>query len=297
MSKKEIGENILIRYWVDRCHIYSLKDGTKILSSKHSLPFDSYPDISVNKLDNGLSVPAEIEWYTSSFDRHGHDISKLIQNNGFLIVFSKDRESFAVEQVEIDQNDFREWYIKNSPDIVDDTISKVVKNQIKNKEPQIFVYYLRSKGTGTKNRIVSMNHGTDGFPETIKKQTLETLKEIKKGDIVVVVRSFKSTIPVPGGRNPSEKHKGFYEDIYGLVVTKSYYYSHKPKIWVDDKIEYPHRYNFRKKVLFEGSNVPCTKKDLGQSLHGILRLCQITPNRIEKVDSSMIVKLMSLCRD
>ena len=44
---------------------------------------DSYPDIQKNELDDGTIIPAEVEWNTSNFDRHGHDISVLIDNNGF----------------------------------------------------------------------------------------------------------------------------------------------------------------------------------------------------------------------
>ena len=51
----------------------------------------------------------------------------------------------------------------------------------------------------------------------------------------------------------------------------------------------------RKKVHFEGKDIPCTINHLGRSLHEILRKAQISSS-IEKIDSSMIVKLMSLCR-
>ena len=104
--KKWLEEKILIKYWTENCTKYSLRDGRKIRSAQHSLPFDSYPDIQKNELDDGSIVPAEVEWNTSNFDRHGHDISVLIENNGFLIVLEKDKESFPVEQVEINKNDF-----------------------------------------------------------------------------------------------------------------------------------------------------------------------------------------------
>ena len=104
--KKWLEEKILIKYWTENCTKYSLRDGRKIRSAQHSLPFDSYPDIQKNELDDGTIVPAEVEWNTSNFDRHGHDISVLIENNGFLIVLEKDKESFPVEQVEINKNDF-----------------------------------------------------------------------------------------------------------------------------------------------------------------------------------------------
>ncbi len=294
--KKWIGESILIKYWTENCSKYMLEDGTKIKSAQHSLPFDSYPDIQKNVLEDGRIVPAEIEWNTTNFTEHKHDISVLVENNGFLVVFSKNLQSFPVEQIEIDQEDFKNWFVKDALNIANETIQAVNTKQTKNKEPQIFIYYMRSKGTGLINRKRSFEFGTDGFPESIKKKSLEMLKQIKKGDIVIVARNFKSSIKVSGGRNPSEKHKGHYENIYGLVVTKSYYYSKTPRIWTEDKVIYPHRYKFRKQVLFEGKDVPCTIKDLGRPLHEMLRKAQITPNSIEIMNSSMIVKLMSLCR-
>ena len=293
--KKWLEEKILIKYWTENCFKYSLRDGRKIRSAQHSIPFDSYPDIQKNELDDGTIVPAEVEWNTSNFDRHGHDISVLIDHKGFLIVLEKDKESFPVEQVQIDKDDFIKWFEKDASNIANETVQSIKKKLIKNKEPQIFIYYMRSKGTGLVNRKRTFEFGTDGFPITLKKNSLEMLKQIKKGDIVIVVRNFKSSIPVKGGRNPSSKHKGAYEEIYGLIVTKNYYYSKSPRIWIEDKTDYPHRYDFRKKVLFEGRDIPCTINHLGRSLHEILRKAQISSS-IEKIDSSMIVKLMSLCR-
>ena len=294
--KKWLSESILIKYWTENCYKYKLEDGSKIKSAQHSLPFDSYPDIQKNILEDGRIVPAEIEWNTTNFAEHKHDISVLVENNGFLFVFSKNLESFPVQQIEIDKEDFKKWFVKDSLNIANETIAAVTSKKIQNKEPQIFIYYMRSKGTGIINRKRTFEYGTDGFPETIKKKSLEMLKQIKKGDIIIVARNFKSSIKVSGGRNPSQRHKGHYEMIDGLVVTKGYYFSKSPRIWIEDKVIYPHRYKFRKQVLFEGKDVPCTIKDLGRPLHEILRKAQITPNSIEKMNSSMIVKLMSLCR-
>ena len=84
--------------------------------------------------------------------------------------------------------------------------------------------------------------------------------------------------------------------MHGLVVTKSYYYSKKPRIWIEDKTEYPHRYDFRKKPIFEEKIFLDTIKDLGRNLHEVPRKAQIT-SEIKKMDHSMIVKLMSLCRE
>ena len=43
--KKWLEEKILIKYWIDNCSKYYLRDGRKIKSAQPSIPFDSYPDI------------------------------------------------------------------------------------------------------------------------------------------------------------------------------------------------------------------------------------------------------------
>ena len=150
--KKWLEEKILIKYWIDNCSKYYLRDGRKIKSAQPSIPFDSYPDIQKNELEDGSIVPAEVEWNTSNFDKHGHNISVLIEHNGFLIVLEKDRESFPVEQVQLDKNDIIKWFQNDAKNIANETVQSIKTKLIKNKEPQIFIYYMRSKGTGRKNR-------------------------------------------------------------------------------------------------------------------------------------------------
>ena len=289
---KWIQEKVLIKYWTDNCSKYQLKDGTKILSSQHSIPLDSYPDISSNSLSDGRNVPAEIEWRTSSFEQHKHNISTLKDNDGFLVVFEKDQESFPVEQVVINSDDFKKWFIENAEKLVIDTIHSVKKKIIKNKEPQIFLFYLPRTGMGKVNFQKAILKGTWGFPEK-NTRGLEKIMQLKKGDIVVFVHNWQSdpNIKVSGGRVTSEKYIGKFETVFGLVVTKDYYYSEIPLIW-DDGI-YPHRFDFRKKPLFEGMEVECSKKALGANLHEILRKLQVS-GQIEKIDSSLIIKLMSI---
>ena len=70
----------------------------------------------------------EVEWNTSNFDRHGHDISVLIDHKGFLIVLEKDKESFPVEQVQIDKDDFIKWFEKDASNIANETVQSIKKN-------------------------------------------------------------------------------------------------------------------------------------------------------------------------
>ena len=131
---KWFNETILIKYWEDRCHNYSLKDGTEIKSASRNKSFGRYPDISDNFLSDGRVVPAEIEWVTTNFDRHGHDITEIRDENGFLIVLKTDA-GFPLEQVEIDEADFMDWYKTNAEELCQETLSEIKTISKKSKEP------------------------------------------------------------------------------------------------------------------------------------------------------------------
>src|SRR5690349_21751193 len=91
---KWFDETILIRYWEDRCHRYTRKNGLRLVSARRNPSFGYYPDISENELSNGQVVPAEIEWVTTKFEQHGHDIKELIDRDGFLVSFERMRASW-----------------------------------------------------------------------------------------------------------------------------------------------------------------------------------------------------------
>ena len=148
---------------------------------------------------------------------------------------------------------------------------------------------------GEKNFKIALANGVWGFPVSPKGITrgLEKLMQIKKGDILVFVNQWSSNKGenVPGGRLPANKFLGSYSEIIVVTVTKGFYEDTKI-IW--NNALYPYRVNFRKEVLFKGRNIPCNPKFLGKSLHEILRKLQCSGS-VERIDSSLIVKLMSLC--
>jgi hypothetical protein len=116
-------ETILIRYWEDRASHYQLKNGSKVERARRNPSFGAYPDVSENFLSDGAVVPAEIEWVTTKFDRHGHDIKTLIDNNGFLVVLKSDA-SFLVEQIELDRQDFLDWIGKHARELAQETLAE-----------------------------------------------------------------------------------------------------------------------------------------------------------------------------
>ncbi|MGE8131364.1 hypothetical protein ACQKQD_30755 [Methylobacterium sp. NPDC080182] len=292
---KWFDETILIRYWEDRCHKYSFKNGLNLVSARRNPSFGRYPDISENVLGDGTVVPAEIEWVTTNFERHGHDIKVLIDNNGFLVVLRADA-SFLVEQIEIDRTDFLDWVEKHGRELAAETLSDIDRQARRSKEPQIFLYYVPRTGYGSSNFKRAIEAGTWGFPESDRKITrgLASISEIKPGDIVVAVHNFTADprVKASGGRLSSTKYVGTFQSITGLVVTSKLFRDDTTRIWPDH--QYPNRFRFRVPPLFEGHSIPCTQGALGPSLHEILRRLQVNGS-MQKIDGSSMTKLMSLC--
>lgn len=287
---KWFDETILIKYWEDRCNKYELQDGRKINSAKRNPSFGRYPDISENYLSDRTVVLAEIKWATTSFDNHGHDIEELRKNNGFLIVYNQN-SGFPVEQVQIDKDDLIEWFKEEAENLCIETLQNIEHSAKKSKEPQIYLFYIPK--SGRENFEIAMNNGVWGFPANNKGRVrgLQKLMQIKKGDLLIFVREWKSGKKVTGGRVKEEDYIGHFKEIVGVTVTKGFYEDTKP-IWKNTV--YPYRVNFRKEILFKGRDIPCNEKALGKSLHEILRKLQVNGS-VERIDSSLIVKLMSLC--
>ncbi|MES3055854.1 hypothetical protein O6V14_09445 [Sphingomonas faeni] len=292
---KWLDEKILIKYWEERCHTYHLRDGTLIKSSKRNPSFGYYPDISENVLGDGTTVPCEIEWFTTNFDKHGHDIKVLVDSGGFIVVLKNDA-SALVEQIEIRRDDFIEWFSNNAEAIAHETLTAIDRQARRNKEPQIFLYYVPRTGAGARNFQIALAHGVWGFPEKDGKlpRGWTAISEVKPGDIVVAVHNFtaNTTVGARGGRLSPSKFVGAFQSITGLVVTSNIYRDETTVIWPDQ--QYPGRFRFRTPFLFQGHNITCTKLSLGGSLHEILRRL-LTNGSMQKIDGLSMTKLMSLC--
>lgn len=292
---KWFDEVVLIRYWEDRCTKYTRKDGAAVQSARRNPRFGGYPDISENFLSNGAVVPAEIEWLTTNFDRHGHDVSELLDHDGFLIVLKNDA-SFLVEQIEIDRADFIDWLGQNGSELAAETIAAVDRIATASKEPQIFLYYVRGGSRGKENFHLALEHGVWGFPESGSGRTRgwSSILEVKKGDIVVAIHDFKfdKSVAVKGGRVPRDMYLGTFRNIVGLVVTSKLYRNDVHRIWPN--ASYPNRFNFRTPPLFIGRDIPCSPKALGLGLHSTLHRIQLSGS-MQKIDGSSMTKLMSLC--
>lgn len=289
---KWFDEKMLHLYWIKNCKKYRLPNGTKILDAKLNSNFDRYPDISENQLETGEVVPCEIEWNTTDFD---HDISILENSNGFLVTFIENA-AFSVPQVKIDEEDFIEWFSKNSKKIARDTFDVVRK--ISKERTEIFVWLIYLGRRGNKDAAIAFDNGVWGFPKSDRgnRRGLDRIKEIKANDIVIFVRNFSFSVEkkkqTPWTKDSTEL-VGSFEEIAAVRVTKGYYKNTSTKLpWNSEK--YPYRFDFDKNLLFRGKNVPCNPKVLGEYLHQQI-VSQIAKRSIEHINSTYYLTIHDLC--
>jgi hypothetical protein len=200
--------------------------------------------------------------------------------------------SFPLPQIEIDKDDFINWFIRNAEVLARETVQEVKSSTKRSKEPMIWLFYIGTRGK--RNFDIAFEKGVWGFSEAkyYSARSLYKISQIKQNDIVIFIRHISLPNSASGTRLTKDKFIGKIKEIKGVVVTKGLYEERNNIIW-EDKI-YPYRFNFNKNILFSGKDIPCNPDILGKSLHEILRNLS-NHHDIEKIDSNFMVKFMSLC--
>jgi len=286
-----LHENVLIRYWVERCNKYKLFD-KKIIKAEANIPLSITPDIAKNVFEDHTIMPCEIKWCTTDF-KDPEQINKVKNLNGFLLVFYKDKDDCPIPQIEIDKKDFQDWFVKSSKKLSDELLIKFSNEEDNRKEPAVFLNYLSISKAGQKNWKTALEHLTWGMNDKDYLRSNKEIKNIKKGDMILFFYSWKKNKKlkeVKGGRIRIDQFIGNFDKLHCLIATTAYYQSVDPKIWTDK--EYLHRFKFRS--LFEGSNIICSRSSLGPALHTFLHNLMSSP-RFIRVDSSILLKALSLC--
>jgi hypothetical protein len=253
-----LTEKILQRYWVECCSDYKRKDGTKIISGKYNrLGIDRYPDTYCILDDgNNTEVPVEVEWNTKNFDRHGHDISILRENDGFLVVLTKDA-NFELEQIEIDVKNLVQWFERNSGTIMEETIQSKTKSKIKRSFPKLWFHYV-SKNAKKNFENISLERGIWGVPgEPRKFPRISNFMDIQKNDLIAFLLPYSAPAGSRTARLKLDKWKyGEFSKVEVFRVTKGYYYDETP-VWKEEWGQYfPHRFRFHKIPVSVMNNVP-----------------------------------------
>lgn len=285
------GEKILIAYWEENSYKYKLPNGIKILKAERNPNFDAYPDIIRNELENGDIVPCEIEWATTKFKDHKHDINLLIENNGFLVTFIEN-SAFDVPQVRIDDADLFKWFKKKSGKLLEETLDIIRANVKERTDSFIWIIYIANRGK--KDAEIAFNNGIWAFPEdkNKKRRGLDEIKQIKRDDIIVFIKEFTSNeIKTPRIKDLS-KLRGKIKEIIAVRVTNGYYFDEANIIW-KNKI-YPHRFDFEKDIIFKGENINFNPEIFGSKLHEQIA-ARINAGTIEHIDATQFIKIMNIC--
>lgn len=308
---KWIDEKVLQYYFKDNFKKYPFKFGDKenpIDGCDFNHPFDKFPDI-VGEL-NGKEVLIEVEWLSSKYDhdkRTPDEHRDFLNKGGKVVVFEKDAEiSGNPQQVIIQHDDFKKWFVKNSNKIFDESVKAFKEESLPSRQyKKIWLIYIGRDVE--KNLQIGKENNVWGFTEKrFKMRNPPIIKQIKKNDIVVFLGPTieKKSGKYHSGRDfPREKYYGEVKKSNFLItnfevfkITQDYWNEeilsqdesrdYNP-IWVDETKEnkkYPHRFHFTNSPIVKFSNVDMKK--ISKSTIETLRKLMIgdSPQELDSVD-------------
>lgn len=244
--EKWLKERILHRYIIENYKKYH-HNGLKIIQVKDNK--DQFPDLFCI-LENGKEVPVEIEWQSSNFVQHRHDINYLKENHGFLFVCLKDQDlGYDVPQYLIKTDDFEKWFSDHSVEIVKDTLKEYkTESRVQRAFPKLWFTYLSLKAGGSEHFKISLQRGVRGVQEKYSPYVINQISSIQAGDIIAFIgpgRAFPGRIDLKAWSK--RDFRGRFEMSRLYRVTKGYYFDKTP-VWPGsgqwkDEV-FPHRFSF-----------------------------------------------------
>lgn len=255
--EKWLKERVLHRYIIENFKKYH-HGGLKIIQVKDNK--DQFPDLFC-LLENGKEVPVEIEWQSSNFVLHGHDINYLKENQGFLFVFYKNQDlGFDVPQYLIQSDDFEKWFAEHAIEIAKDTLKDYkIESRLQRTYPKLWFTYLSLKAGGTIHFDLSLKRWTWGVQENYSNFVINHISSIQSGDLIAFVgpgRGFRGRVDLKTWSKRG--FKGKFESIILCRVTKGYYFD-KTQIWRGIgkwKNElFPHRFDFDRNPVLNVRNI------------------------------------------
>lgn len=273
-----LRERVLQRYIIENYSRYR-PYGQRILGIRDNK--DQFPDLYCS-LDSNEEVPAEVEWKSSNFIAHEHDLNFLKENHGFIFVCEKDLDlGFEILQIEIDIKDFENWFVKNSLEIIQDTTEPYKKSVKERKIPKLWFTYLSLKAGGVSDFKKALSSHTWGVQKNYAPSVVNQIMTIQKDDLITFIG--------PGKRFPGrvdlktwikKSFRGYFERMQVFRVTRGYFYDDKKIIWKGTgkwKNEiFPHRFEFDPKLLVDLKNIiinqltATSKQELHRMVYGNL---------------------------
>lgn len=283
-----LKERVLQRYVIENPSKFK-PFGLKILNIRDNK--DKYPDLYF-VLENGEEIPAEIEWKSSNFVSHKHDITVLKENQGVVLVLEKDQDlGFEIPQLIIDVKDFEKWFTENSLRIIQDTTRVYKKSKIERKIPKLWFSYLSLKAGGVSDFHKALESHTWGVQKNYSSSMINKISSILKNDLIAFVGPGKG---FPGRVNIKDwtkrSFKGYFEEIRVFRITSNYFYDDKKIIWKGSgkwKNEtFPHRFQFDPIPIIHLKNIEIKSlsETSKQELHSMVYANLISANPSTLVD-------------
>ena len=271
-----LKERVLQRYVLENYSKFRPFD-QKIINVRDNK--DRFPDLYCI-LENGKEIPAEVEWKSSNFVQHGHDINELKDNQGFLFVCEKDQDlGFEIPQIEISIEDFENWFTKNSLKIIQDTTEPYKKQDKERKVPKLWFSYLSLKGGGVSDFDKALKNHTWGVQKNYSPSVINQISTVQKNDLIAFIgagRGFPGRVDLTKWMKKS--FKGSFEQMRVYRITKGYFYDDEKIIWTGTgkwKDEaFPHRFEFDPipiialKNIKINSLVEISKRELHSMVYG-----------------------------
>ena len=283
-----LKERVLQRYVIENPSKFK-PFGLKILNIRDNK--DKYPDLYF-VLENGKEIPAEIEWKSSNFVSHKHDITVLKENQGVVLVLEKDQDlGFEIPQLIIDVKDFEKWFTENSLRIIQDTTRVYKKSKIERKIPKLWFSYLSLKAGGVSDFHKALESHTWGVQKNYSSSMINKISSILENDLIAFVGPGKG---FPGRVNIKDwtkrSFKGYFEEIRVFRITSNYFYDDKKIIWTGSgkwKNEtFPHRFQFDPIPIIHLKNIEIKllSETSKQELHSMVYANLISANPSTLVD-------------
>jgi len=240
-----LKERVLQRYVIETCTQFKV-NGFNVVRARDNK--DKFPDVYFT-LENNEEVPVEVEWQTTNFIQHGHDLNLIKENNGCLIVCSNNLDLGKIQQIKIDIEKFENWFEKNSKRIIQDTTELYKKKDKTRSNPKFWLTYVSLKAGGDSDYKKALKAKTWGVQKNYSQAVIKQITDVKKGDLIAFIGPGKNFPGRVNIKNWSKRtFKGYFEKMNVFRITSNYFYDEEKIIWNGTgkwKDEtFPHRFEF-----------------------------------------------------
>ena len=199
---------------------------------------------------NGKTVHCKVEWLSSNFVKHNHHTHKNFpdfkKHNGFLLLFDKDEAVSDIQQIIVNEKDFKKWFKKNAGKIFDESVEEFkAGSEKRRKTAKVWILYI---SLGMKKNFRTgiddpKRTKTWGWPNNVPPFVGKELAKIKMDDLLVFFgptintgKNAKDSNGKPNsGKSIYARMKGTYTELYKSHINKENYKIEQISVYIMKK--------------------------------------------------------------